>query len=70
VEEMESKLEAIHTDVKLLRNEEGMRSTALIDALRELKGSLKRLEWLLTFGVLTQMGKLVEVVLQLTRPHA
>jgi hypothetical protein len=66
---MEAKLEAIHTDVKLLRNEEGMRSAALVDALRDLKGSLKRLEWLLTFGVLTQMGKLVEVVLQLTRPH-
>lgn len=66
---MESKLEAIHTDVRLLRNEEGMRSTALIDALRDLRGALKRLEWLITFGVLTQMGKLIEVVLQLTRPH-
>lgn len=66
---MESKLEAIHTDVKLLRNEEGLRSAALIDALRDLKGALRRLEWLITFGVLTQLGKLIEVVLQLTRPH-
>lgn len=66
---MGSKLEEIHTDVKLLRREETMRSEAFVQAMRDLKGSLDKLGWFLVAGMLTQLGKLVEVILQLTRPH-
>lgn len=66
---VDQRLEDMKLELALLGQSMEMQNRALVEGMGKLQGTLDRVVVVLVVAVLAELGKLIEVVLQLTKPH-